>query len=91
MFGTTYLLGSASASVGTLARLARAAAGGVLRYCLYQFELHYNEHRPHQAMRQAVPLRAVPTPITDPDRIVYLDIRRTDLFGGIIHEYQHAA
>ena len=31
-----------------------------LRHCLRQFELHYNEHRPHQAMRQAAPLRAVP-------------------------------
>ena len=31
-----------------------------LRHCLGQFELHYNEHRPHQAMHQAAPLRAVP-------------------------------
>ena len=52
---------------------------------------HYNEHRPHQAMRQTAPLRAVPTPITDPDRIAYLDIRRNDRLGSIIHEYQHAA
>ena len=36
-----------------------------LRHCLRQFELHYNEHRPHQAMRQAAPLRAVPEPITE--------------------------
>jgi hypothetical protein len=42
-------------------------------------------------MRQAAPLRALPTPITDPDRIARLDIRRTDRLGGIIHEYQHAA
>ena len=62
-----------------------------LRHCLRQFELHYNEHRPHQAMRQAAPLRAVPAPITDPDRIARLDIRRNDRLGGIIHEYQHAA
>jgi putative transposase len=62
-----------------------------LRHCLRQFELHYNEHRPHQAMRQAAPLRAVPEPITDPDRLAYLDIRRNDRLGGIIHEYQHAA
>lgn len=61
-----------------------------LRHCLHQFELHYNKHRPHQAMRHAAPLRAVPAPITDPDRITYLDIRRNDRLGGIIHEYQHA-
>ena len=62
-----------------------------LRRCLRQFELHYNEHRPHQAMRQAAPLRAVPAPITDPERLARLDIRRHDRLGGIIHEYQHAA
>jgi hypothetical protein len=42
-------------------------------------------------MRQAAPLRAVPEPITDPDRIAYLNIRRNDRLGGIIHEYRHAA
>ena len=62
-----------------------------LRQCLRQFELHYNEHRPHQAMHQAAPLRAVPVPITDPGRIAHLDIRRSDRLGGVIHEYQHAA
>ena len=62
-----------------------------LRHCLHQFETHYNEHRAHQAIGQAAPLRAVPEPITDPDRIASLDIRRNDRLGGIIHEYQHAA
>jgi hypothetical protein len=42
-------------------------------------------------MRQAAPLRAVPAPITDPERLARLDIRRSDRLGGIIHEYQHAA
>ncbi len=62
-----------------------------LRHCLHQFELHYNEHRAHQALRQAAPLRPVPAPITDPGRLARLDIRRSDRLGGIIHEYQHAA
>jgi transposase InsO family protein len=62
-----------------------------LRHCLHEFEIHYNEHRPHQGLQQAAPLRAVPTPITDPDRIAHLDIRRNDRLGGIIHEYQPAA
>lgn len=42
-------------------------------------------------MRQAALLRAVLEPITDPDRIAYLGIRRNDRLGGVIHEYQHAA
>jgi hypothetical protein len=36
-------------------------------------------------------LRLLPPPITDPDRIARLEIRRNDRLGGIIHEYQHAA
>jgi hypothetical protein len=42
-------------------------------------------------MHQAAPPRAVPEPTTDPDRIAFLDIRRNDRLGGIIHEYQYAA
>jgi transposase InsO family protein len=62
-----------------------------LRHALREFETHHNGHRPHQAMDQATPLRAVPEPITDPDQIAHLDIRRRDRLGGTIHEYQHAA
>jgi hypothetical protein len=42
-------------------------------------------------MHHAAPLRAVPEPITDPERIPYSHIRRNDRLAGIIHEYQHAA
>jgi hypothetical protein len=32
------------------------------------------------------------SPITDPDRIAYSDIRRSGRLGGrLIHEYRHAA
>jgi transposase InsO family protein len=62
-----------------------------LRHALHEFEQHHNAHRPHQAMKQAAPLRAVPEPITDPERIARLDIRRHDRLAGVIHEYQHAA
>jgi putative transposase len=62
-----------------------------LLHALHEYEAHYNNHRPHQAMQQAAPLRAAPPPITDPQRITGLDIRRHDRLGGIIHEYQHAA
>ncbi|MFF1400412.1 integrase core domain-containing protein [Streptomyces sp. NPDC058287] len=61
-----------------------------LHHALHQFELHYNLHRPHQAMHQATPLRAVPEPLT-PAHISYLDVRRKDRLGGVLHEYQHAA
>ncbi|MGW3658778.1 integrase core domain-containing protein [Streptomyces sp. NPDC005151] len=64
---------------------------GHLRHALREFEQHHNAHRPHQAMNQAAPLRAVPEPITDPGRITRLDIRRHDRLGGVIHEYRHAA
>ncbi|GAA2313047.1 hypothetical protein GCM10010234_67310 [Streptomyces hawaiiensis] len=62
-----------------------------LRHALRQFEQHHNTHRPHQAMNQAAPLRAVPEPITDLRRISRLDIRRRDRLSGVIHEYRHAA
>ncbi|WP_194891433.1 integrase core domain-containing protein [Catenulispora pinisilvae] len=62
-----------------------------LQHALHEYETHYNSHRAHQAMRQAAPLRAVPTPIADPQHITDLDIRRHDRLGGSIHEYRHAA
>ncbi|MFH8737095.1 integrase core domain-containing protein [Streptomyces sp. NPDC017964] len=62
-----------------------------LRHAHGQFELHHNAHRPHQARNQAAPLRTVPEPITDPEQITRLDIRRQDQLGGVIHEYQNAA
>ncbi len=30
-------------------------------------------------------------PITDPDQIASLDIRRRERLGGILHAYRHAA
>lgn len=58
---------------------------------LREFEIHYNTRRPHQGLDQSAPLRAVPTPITDPDRINQLNILRDDRLGGSLHEYRHAA
>ncbi|MEU7004907.1 hypothetical protein [Nonomuraea sp. NPDC046570] len=56
-----------------------------------EYERFYNEHRAHQALDQAAPLRAVPVPIAEPARIIDLNIRRRDRLGGILHEYSHAA
>jgi putative transposase len=62
-----------------------------LLHALREFEAFYNEHRPHRALGQAAPLRALSVPVADPDRITNPDIRRRDRLGGILHEYQHAA
>jgi hypothetical protein len=56
-----------------------------------QFELFYNQHRAHQGIANARPLRPLPQPITDPEQLAHLNIRRHDHLGGILHEYEHAA
>ncbi|NJP97714.1 transposase [Nonomuraea sp. FMUSA5-5] len=62
-----------------------------LRHALREYEGFCNEHRAHQALNQAAPLRTVPDPIIDPKRIDDLNIRRRDRLGGVLHEYSHAA
>jgi putative transposase len=62
-----------------------------LLHALCEYETFYNQHRPHRALHAAAPLRPLPQPITAPDRLARLDIRRHDRLGGILHEYRHAA
>jgi transposase InsO family protein len=62
-----------------------------LLHALRQYEAFYNQHRPHQGITNARPLQPLPEPITDPNRLARLDIRRTDRLGGILHQYHHAA
>ncbi|MEV4018855.1 integrase core domain-containing protein [Nonomuraea angiospora] len=62
-----------------------------LRHALREYERFYNQHRAHQSLSQAAPLRTVPDPITDYGQIIDLNIRRRDRLGGILHEYSHAA
>jgi len=62
-----------------------------LRHTLREYEQFYNKHRTHRSLQAAAPLRALPEPITEPEQITHLDIRRRDRLGGILHEYQHAA
>jgi hypothetical protein len=59
-------------------------------HSLREFEHFYNEHRPHRILR-AAPLRWLPEPITDPELIAHLDLRRRDRLGGTLHEYRQAA
>ncbi|GAA3716533.1 hypothetical protein GCM10022224_097680 [Nonomuraea antimicrobica] len=49
-----------------------------LRHALCEYEQFCNQHRARQALVQAAPLRAVPGPITDPAKIVDLNVRRRD-------------
>lgn len=62
-----------------------------LLHALRECEDFYNSHRPHQGIANARPLRPLPMPISDPEQITHLDIRRRQRLGGILHEYRHAA
>jgi hypothetical protein len=48
---------------------------------------HYNEHRPHRALGLVPPDRSTPIP----QAMVPLGVRRRDLLGGLVHEYEAAA
>ncbi len=52
---------------------------------------HYNQRRPHRALDlQAPEPRTMPSPKGQPARSA-TGIRRQDLLGGLIHEYEPAA
>jgi hypothetical protein len=64
-----------------------------LHHVVATYTRHYNEHRPHRSLGQRPPLSKRPPsdeqPLAD---VIDLDrIRRRDLLGGLIHEYQLAA
>jgi putative transposase len=63
-----------------------------LQHVVATYAAHYNQHRPHRALGQRPPLGKVPAinePLAD---VIDLDrVRRRDLLGGLIHEYQFAA
>jgi putative transposase len=56
-----------------------------LEHVLRIYRRHYNEHRPHRALRLQPPNGRDPTPLNATDRL-----RRRDLLGGLIHEYEAA-
>ena len=55
---------------------------------LREYEDFYNTHRPHRALKQAAPLRRLPSNVTDLDRI---RVQRRDRASGMIHEYHLVA
>ena len=62
-----------------------------LLHALREFEIFYNEHRPHQGITNARPLAPLPEPTSDPYRLAHLSIHRRDRLDGVLHEYEHAA
>jgi hypothetical protein len=62
-----------------------------LLHALREYEQFYNQHRPHRTFAGAAPIRPLPEPITQSDRLTHLNVRRHDRLGGILHEYQHVA
>jgi putative transposase len=60
-----------------------------LEHVLRVYRRHYNEHRPHRALRRLPPDGRPggrdPTPLTAP-----AGLRRRNLLGGLIHEYDAA-
>jgi transposase InsO family protein len=56
-----------------------------LEHVLRVYHRHYNEHRPHRALRLLPPDGRHATPPPVPDRL-----QRRDLLGGLIHEYEAA-
>ena len=61
-----------------------------LEQVLAEYIAHYNEHRPHRALDQRAPqcLGPMPASIHDPDP---KQLRRTEILGGLIHEYRLVA
>jgi transposase InsO family protein len=64
-----------------------------LRRVLAIYALHYNEHRPHRALAQRSPLsEPVISDKQSTGDVVDLDhLRRSELLGGLIHEYRLVA
>jgi len=59
-----------------------------LEAVLHVYTKHYNEHRPHRALQLAPPDGSNST--ADGNTCAMAALRRRDLLGGLIHEYQRA-
>jgi putative transposase len=58
-----------------------------LMHVLVQYEDHYNTHRPHRALEQRSP---IDPDVSQPPCEMGV-VRRTQVIGGLINEYRHAA
>ena len=61
-----------------------------LEQVLVEYIAHYNQHRPHRSLDQRAPqqIGVTPNPIVDPDPT---HLRRSEVLGGLIHEYRLVA
>ncbi|MEY2458007.1 MAG: putative transposase, partial [Acidimicrobiaceae bacterium] len=57
-----------------------------LRKVLAEYETYFNGHRPHRALNQASPLRALPDPLE-----ADIEVIRRDRLSGLLHEYSQVA
>jgi putative transposase len=58
-----------------------------LETVLAEYLTHYNDHRPHRALGQSSPLKAVPPTVPAAE----MRVMRVDRLGGLIHEYAQVA
>jgi hypothetical protein len=59
----------------------------VLTECLH----HYNKARPHRSLNLQPPNPARRLTLVDSSSTAERPVRRVDVLGGLIHEYQRAA
>ena len=64
---------------------------GQLEHALRVYIRHYNQQRPHRALDLRPPDRGGGTDPPPTATVYPLQIRRRDLLGGVIHEYEAAA
>ncbi|MEU6746230.1 hypothetical protein ABZ914_08415 [Spirillospora sp. NPDC046719] len=66
-------------------------AGCRARFPIRDRDGKFPEHRPHQGIANAHPLKPLPPPISEPGQIAHLNVRRRERLGGILNEYRHTA
>jgi putative transposase len=62
-----------------------------LEYVLRVYVRHYNRQRPHRALDLKPPDSRARSPVRAESKPQALQVRRSDLLGGVIHEYESAA
>jgi putative transposase len=60
-----------------------------LLHVLHSYLEHYNRHRPHRSLGLSAPERSERNREAEP--VVSGQLRRRDVLGGLIHEYERAA
>ena len=61
-----------------------------LEAVLGEYVEHYNRHRPHRSLGQKAPLKT-DTTLSPIGNVNVEHLRRTDVLGGLIHEYRMVA